>query len=317
MAHFFHFPIFLTNTILLVHSHPHPKINNSPPSDLIFRSVARSLSSPISGGIDGGGAAGAELLAPAAAWSAYAVFLWWAFQSMGCYQSKVKKQWLGYEDPVTLASQTAFSVSEVEALFELYKSISGSVTDDGLISKEEFLLALFKNKKKENLFANRIFDLFDANHKGVIDFGDFVRSLTVFHPNASKEDKIDFTFKLYDLDGTGFIERHEVKQMLIALLCESDMKLADETIEVILDKVSSGLQFPGSFVGGNRLQLLRVETFEDADVNRDGKIDRAEWQQYVSKNPSLLKIMNLPYLRDITTTFPSFIFHSEVDEIST
>ena len=26
--------------------------------------------------------------------------------------------------------------------------------------------------------------------------------------------------------------------MLIALLCESDMKLADETIEMILDKVS-------------------------------------------------------------------------------
>lgn len=26
--------------------------------------------------------------------------------------------------------------------------------------------------------------------------------------------------------------------MLIALLCESDMKLADETVEIILDKVS-------------------------------------------------------------------------------
>uniref|UniRef100_A0A803MVX7 Calcineurin B-like protein n=1 Tax=Chenopodium quinoa TaxID=63459 RepID=A0A803MVX7_CHEQI len=120
---------------------------------------------------------------------------------------------------------------------------------------EEFQLVLFKNKKKENLFASRIFDLFDVKRKGVVNFGDFVRVLNVFHPNASQEDKIDFTFKLYDLDGIGYIERDEadrssfnesmlivlflceMRQLLIAILCESELKLADETIEQILYKI--------------------------------------------------------------------------------
>ncbi|XP_022559879.1 calcineurin B-like protein 9 isoform X2 [Brassica napus] len=193
---------------------------------------------------------------------------------MGCLHSTAAREFPGHENPVKLASETAFSVSEVEALYELFKSISSSVVDDGLI--------------------NKIFDLFDVKRKGVIDFGDFVRSLNVFHPNASLEEKTDFTFRLYDMDCTGFIERQEVKQMLIALLCESEMKLADDTIEVILD-----------------------QTFEDADVDRDGKIGKTEWSDFVIKNPSLLKIMTLPYLRDITTTFPSFVFNSEVDEIAT
>ncbi|KAJ0561448.1 putative EF-hand domain-containing protein [Helianthus annuus] len=95
------------------------------------------------------------------------------------------------------------SVSEVEALYELFKKLSSSIINAGLIHK--------------------IFDLFDLKCNGVIDFGEFLRSLGVFHPNDPVEDKIKFAFRVYDLRRTGFIEREELKEMVIALLHESDL----------------------------------------------------------------------------------------------
>jgi serine/threonine-protein phosphatase 2B regulatory subunit len=75
---------------------------------------------------------------------------------MGCASSKQFKRPPGYEEPAVLAAQTTFTVNEVEALRELYNKMSYSIIKDGLIHKEEFQLALFRNSRKANLFADRV-----------------------------------------------------------------------------------------------------------------------------------------------------------------
>nr|ACQ83554.1 calcineurin B-like protein 08 [Sorghum bicolor] len=180
---------------------------------------------------------------------------------MGCASSKQfgRSASSAHEDPAVLASQTSFTVNEVEALYELYKKLSFSIVKDGLIHKEEFQFALFRNSKRANLFADRVSVSFPFSH-------------------LQEETELVFTvvvaFKLYDLRGTGYIEKEELREMVLALLDESDLCLSDSTVETIVDN-----------------------TFSQADSNGDGRIDPEEWEEFVKKNPATLRNMSLPYLQ--------------------
>ncbi|GAB4857574.1 calcineurin b-like protein, variant 2 [Ancistrocladus abbreviatus] len=210
---------------------------------------------------------------------------------MGCISSKKYGKSHDLESAIVLASQTSFTVNEVEALYGLYKKLSSIIVNDGLIHKEELQLALLGSSIRQNLFVDRLFNLFDLKQNGAIEFGDFVQSLSIFHPSTPLDRKAAFAFDLYDPQHTGYIERVELKKMVLAILEELNLTLLDDHVEAILDK-----------------------TFMEADSKQDGRIDHEEWAEFVDKNPSVVKIMTLPYLRDISTTFLSFLIDTELQD---
>ncbi|KAJ0788272.1 putative EF-hand domain-containing protein [Helianthus annuus] len=209
-----------------------------------------------------------------------------------CFHDRPVKPLYTFDDVSRLARDSPFSVNEVEALRELFNKLSCSIIDDGLIHKE-LQLALLHSACGENLFLNKVFDLFDEKQNGVIEFEEFVHVLSIFHPSGPIEQKIDFSFRLYDLRKTGYIEREEVQEMIVATLKETGMRLSDEVLEEIIDN-----------------------TFADADADKDGRINQEEWRNFVIQRPHLLKNMTLTSLRDVTTAFPSFIFNTGVDDDS-
>ncbi|KAH3767797.1 calcineurin B [Pelomyxa schiedti] len=160
---------------------------------------------------------------------------------------------------------THFSEAEVTALYHHYKRISSSIQRDGVIDQNEFRQAL--GAGVNSVFVDRIFTIFDSNHDSLLSFDEFVHGLSGFCDRANRDEKLELSFRVYDIDGDGYISKEELMSMLRASLVNlGALHLSEDQIIRVLDA-----------------------TFSEVDINHDGRISFEEYKLMVLRNPIILE----------------------------
>lgn len=97
--------------------------------------------------------------------------------------------------------------------------------------------------------------IFDEDGGGDVDFQEFVSGLSAFSSKGNKEQKLQFAFKVYDIDRDGYISNGE---LFIVLKMMVGSNLKDQQLQQIVDK-----------------------TIMEADLDKDGKISFEEFTKMV------------------------------------
>ncbi|BAT72975.1 hypothetical protein VIGAN_01042300 [Vigna angularis var. angularis] len=230
--------------------------------------------------------------------------------TMSCFCLKKARPKTKLELSTVLASETSFTVNEIEALLCSFKKLSSAIVDDDFLHKEEFHLALFNNDSKQNLFADRVFDMFDIKRDGVISFGEFVRSLSIFHPNASEEKKIEFAFRLFDLTQSGYIEHHEVSYYSSILCGLSFVYIFTSNHFYSLCFVLIIHEFPSVLNGALKLKEMVLAALTESDVTVPDDVVEAIVYRVVNQARICSSISPFFSQSAIQILFPYWLFSS-------
>jgi Ca2+-binding EF-hand superfamily protein len=123
-----------------------------------------------------------------------------------------------------LAESTGLLESDVERLREKFEMLRDGQQHHDLDEKQ--FVGKFPPQQEE--LAHMIFHAMDVDRSGRIDFREFVMAVAVLS-KGTMEQKISFTFALYDRDGKGYVSLEDMNRVVVVFRrsCESILTKLD------------------------------------------------------------------------------------------
>jgi len=120
--------------------------------------------------------------------------------------------------------------------------------------------------KTTSALAQTLFRLFDVTQTKRINFRTWVTTLSALSREASLDDKIKFSFALYDINNDGVIEKAELHSLLIAAVRENVVSLTATQVEEIV-----------------------AHTLANVDRDKNGTVDYQEYEKMVRDSPKIIE----------------------------
>jgi Ca2+-binding EF-hand superfamily protein len=163
----------------------------------------------------------------------------------------------------------------------------------GMLTKEEFqkIYKQFFPFGDPSSFADYVFNVFDADKSGSIDFKEFICALSVTS-RGKMEDKLDWAFQLYDIDGDGKISYDEMLAIVEAIY----KMVRRIEVEELLTKANTAIQV------GSMVKLPEDEDtpekrvrkiFRMMDKDENGSLDMAEFKEGSKRDETIVSALSL------------------------
>jgi len=162
-----------------------------------------------------------------------------------------------------LGDADGFTREEVSRLEKRFHKLD--LDSSGSISVGEFLSV---PELKENPLIQRLVAVMDSDLNGEVDFKEFVLGLAQFAVrDQDHEKRLEFIFRIYDMDRDGFISAGE---LFLVLKMMTGKNLTDSQLQQIVDK-----------------------TINYLDKDADGRISYSEFKQLIQNNGSLSQVTSM------------------------